>query len=164
MIHTMSSVYQIIINKNGEVIPAYYGNVAQESFLKENALSTNKVMEVPVRGGFANKTPAVEVVFADNTRDLELKFEKGEIVQLDGYATLKITQNDKVYPLQVISYLRVIPQWNIIEKWIEVIILKRPFINFKSFKSLIVKSISSANSIKQPSSNPFKRLTIKDII
>lgn len=121
MIHTRSSVYQIIINKNGEVIPAYYGNDAQESFLKENALSTNKVLEVPVRGGFANKTPAVEVVFADNTRDLELKFEKGEIVQLDGYPALKITQNDKVYPFQIISYLRVIPQWNIIEKWIEVI-------------------------------------------
>jgi len=121
MIHTRSSVYQIIVNKNGEVIPAYYGDDAQESFLKKNALWTSRVQEVPVRGGFANKTPAVEVVFADHVRDIELKFEKGEIIRIDGYPTLKITQNDKVYPLQMISYLRVIPQWNIIEKWIEVI-------------------------------------------
>lgn len=121
MIHTRSSIYQIIVNKNGEVIPAYYGDDAQESFLKKNALWTNRVQEVPVRGGFADKTPAVEVVFADNVRDLDLKFEKGEIVQIDDYPALKIIQNDKVYPLQIISYLRVIPQWNIIEKWIEVI-------------------------------------------
>ncbi len=136
MLHTRSSVYQVIVNENGEVIPVYFGNAAQGSFSKQNTLWTNKIHEVLVRGGFANKTPAVEVVFDDNVRDIELKFKKGEIINVDGYPTLKITQNDKTYPLQIISYLRVIPQWDIIEKWIEVInIDKKNFIRIENLQS-----------------------------
>jgi len=120
-IRTNSSVYQIIVNGNGEVVPVYYGNAAQAIIEKKSPLRTYGISEVPVRGGFANKTPVMEVVFPDNVRDIELKFENGEIINVDGYPTLKITQNDKVYPLQIISYLKVIPQCDIIEKWIEVI-------------------------------------------
>ena len=121
IIHTGSSVYQIIVSENKEVVPVYYGDAAQASFEMKNPLWTNNISEVPVRGGFTNKTPAVEVVFPDNVRDMELKFEKGEIINIEGYPTLKITQNDKMYPLQIISYIRVIPQCDIIEKWIEVV-------------------------------------------
>lgn len=120
-IHTKSSVYQVIVNENNEVIPVYFGDAAQGVFTKKYPLWMNRVQEVPVRGGFANKTPAIEVVFSDNVRDIELKFETGEIINVDGYPTLKITQKDKIYPLQIISFLRVIPQWDIIEKWIEVV-------------------------------------------
>ncbi len=121
IIHTKSSVYQVIVNEQNEVIPVYFGDAAQGTFLKKNPLWTTRIEEVPVRGGFTNKTPAAEVVFADNVRDIELKFESGEIINTDGYSTLKITQNDKIYPLQIISYLRAIPQWDIIEKWTEVV-------------------------------------------
>ncbi|MEO6288978.1 MAG: hypothetical protein ABIO76_03605 [Ginsengibacter sp.] len=65
MLHTSSSVCQVIVNENGEVIPVYFGN-AKGSFSKQTTLWTNKIHEVPVRGGFANKTPAVEVVFDDS--------------------------------------------------------------------------------------------------
>ncbi|MEO6288979.1 MAG: glycoside hydrolase family 36 N-terminal domain-containing protein [Ginsengibacter sp.] len=69
-------------------------------------------------------------------RDIELKFEKSEIINVYGYPTSKITQNDKTYPLQIISYLRVIPQWDIIEKWIEVInIDKKNFIRIENLQS-----------------------------
>ena len=58
------------------MIPVYFGDAAQRTFLKKNLLWTTRIEEVPVRGGFTNKTPAAEVVFADNVRDIELKFEK----------------------------------------------------------------------------------------
>src|SRR5664279_303568 len=70
IIHTRSSVYQVIVNENGEVIPVYFGDAAKAWFTKKNPLWTNRVQEVPVRGGFTNKIPAVEVVFADNVRDI----------------------------------------------------------------------------------------------
>jgi alpha-galactosidase len=121
IIHTKSSVYQIIVNENGEVVPVYYGDAVQGAFIKKSNLWNNRIQEVPVRGGFASKTPAIEVLFSDHVRDIELKFEGGEIINVEGYPTLKIIQKDKTYPLQIISYMRVIPQWDIIEKWIEVI-------------------------------------------
>jgi alpha-galactosidase len=119
LIHTRSSVYKIIINENGELVPQYYGN--PEGASVKNPLWTGRVQEVPVRGSFANKTPALEVLFADNVRDIEMKVEKEEVIDVEGYPTLKVTQRDKTYPLQIISYIRVIPQWDIIEKWIEVV-------------------------------------------
>ena len=86
-IHAKSSVYQVIVNENNEVIPVYFGDAAQGLFTKKYPLWMNRVQEVPVRGGFANKTPAIEVVFSDNVRDIELKFETGEIINVDGYPT-----------------------------------------------------------------------------
>ena len=143
LIRTKSSVYQIKVNGNGEVVPVYYGKAEQALFEKKNPLWTDKISEVPVRGGFADKTPVVEVLFPDNVRDIELKFVKGDISDVNGYPTLKITQNDKVYPLQIISYIRVIPQCDIIEKWIEVI-------NTGKKSSIRIENLQSA-SLSLPS-------------
>lgn len=76
--------------------------------------------EVPVRGTYADKMPVLEVVYADGTRDCELTLVSADVVSVEGRETLKIVQRDKHYPLEVVSYLRVLPEYDLIEKWIEV--------------------------------------------
>lgn len=120
IIKTKSSAYQLTITSTGAVKPGYYGSIAQASYGKINAAWSETIDEVPVRGGVPFKTPALEVIYADGVRDADLTFVSGNIVTIDGRSALKIIQKDKVYPLEVISYLRVLPEYDIIEKWIEV--------------------------------------------
>jgi alpha-galactosidase len=75
---------------------------------------------VPVRGGSTYKRPAVEVVFADHVLDADLKFISGSIIEVDGRKTLQIIQQDRIYPLQITSYIRVLPKYDVLEKWMEV--------------------------------------------
>ncbi|MFK5973529.1 MAG: alpha-galactosidase [Flavobacteriaceae bacterium] len=75
--------------------------------------------EVAVRGGVANKTPALEVIFADSTRDLDLEFSEVEIFLEDGVQVLRIDQKDTYYPIIISSYYKVLPEYDIIERWTE---------------------------------------------
>lgn len=118
MIKTASSAYQLVITPAGSVKPVYYGAVQQANYLQRNAAWYEGIDEVPVRGGVPSKTPVLEVVFKDNVRDADLKYVKGEVVTIDNRYTLKITQTDRVYPLEVTSYIRVLPEFDVLEKWI----------------------------------------------
>ena len=113
-ISTRSSVYQLRV-ENNEVRMVNYGDKS----LTERA-GRPLGAEIPVRGGYVNATPLLEVIFADGVRDVELVYQSYEIVNVDGYETLKITQNDKFYPLEVVSYITSIPEYDLIEKWVEV--------------------------------------------
>ena len=120
MIQTKSSAYQIVVTKNKKVIPVFYGSAKQATSQKKNAAWQDRIDEVPVRGGYPFKSPVLEVVFADHVRDADLEFVSGEIISVNNRKTLKIIQKDNTYPLQVISYIRVLPEFDILEKWIEV--------------------------------------------
>jgi alpha-galactosidase len=112
---TAATAYSIVVSSKGEVQEVYYGNrLALEN--PPSALGT----EVPVRGGYVSGTPSLEVVFPDGVRDVELEYQSGEIVEVDGRQTLKIIQRDKFYPLEIRSYIRVLPEYDLIEKWNEV--------------------------------------------
>jgi alpha-galactosidase len=113
-IATRSTAYQLRV-ENSEVRMVNYGDKS----LAEKAGRALGV-EIPVRGGFVNATPLLEVIFPDGVRDVELEYKSYEIVESDGYRTLKITQCDKHYPLEVISSIGVIPEYDLIEKWVEV--------------------------------------------
>jgi alpha-galactosidase len=121
---TNSSVYQLTITDKGEVVPVFYGpKIHAERLVAQDRSRGNgpfQLNEIPVRGSFADKIPLVEVVFADGTRDCELVFEKAEVVTIENRKTLCITQKDKYYPLVVVSYIRTLPEYDILEKWIEV--------------------------------------------
>jgi len=124
-IQTKNSLYQIGLNERGDVYPTYYGVkshlkglVAQDRSRGGNGPFS--VNEVPVRGKYADKIPAVEVVFADGTRDCELIFDRAEVVTIDNRQTLRIIQRGKYYPLSVVSFIRVLAEYDIIEKWMEV--------------------------------------------
>ena len=120
LIATKSSVYQITISSNGEVKPVNYGAKNEDGYYKKNAAWTESIDEIPVRGGYPFKTPALEVVFKDGVRDADLEYLKGDILTINGRPTLKITQRDRFYPLEIVSYIRVFSEYDILEKWIEV--------------------------------------------
>lgn len=120
IIHTKSSAYQLILSKEGNVQQVYYGYAEQYSFRQKNAQWINSADEIPVRGAFPTKTPLLEVVFSDNVRDCELTFVNAEILSVEGRQTLKIVQKDKYYPLEVTSFIRVLPEFDILEKWVSV--------------------------------------------
>ena len=113
-ITTRSTAYHLSM-VNNEVRMVNYGN----KILVERA-GRPLGAEIPVRGGFANATPLLEVIFPDGVRDIELEYKSYGIINTDGYQTLQITQCDKYYPLEVISYIKVLPEYDLIEKWIEV--------------------------------------------
>lgn len=120
IIKTRSSAYQLIIDKNGKIKPVFYGAIAQAEFGKKNSSWFEDVDEIPVRGGFPDKIPMLEVIFEDNVRDVELQYVSGDIINIEGRPTLKIIQKDKFYPLEVTSYIRVFDELDMMEKWIEV--------------------------------------------
>ncbi|MDQ8052192.1 MAG: alpha-galactosidase [Pedobacter sp.] len=117
IIKTKSSAYQLIVTPAGAVKPGYYGALAQADFLSKNAQWYEGVDEIPVRGYFPMRTPMLEVIFKDKVRDADLQYVSGDIITIDGRSTLKIVQKDRIYPLEVTSYIRVLPEFDILEKW-----------------------------------------------
>lgn len=115
-IHTKSSVYHIKTVSGYPVQMAFFGDKSRDMNYPNWGIGS----EVTVRGGYTPHTPMLEVIFADKVRDIELVFDKAETQDIAGYPTLVLYQKDKFYPLQVIEYLRVLPEYDIIEKWIEV--------------------------------------------
>ena len=62
----------------------------------------------------------LEAVFKDRVRDIELTYEGSEMLTQDGYTTLVIRQKDNYYPLAVTEYIRVLPEYDLLEKWVEI--------------------------------------------
>ncbi|MDR1593045.1 MAG: alpha-galactosidase [Prevotellaceae bacterium] len=115
-ITTVTTAYRISISPEGKVTGTYYGN----RLALENVTAISGV-EVPVRGGYVDGTPSLEAIFPDGVRDVELEYRSGEIIEIDGRQTLKIVQSDKFYPFEIRSYIRVLPEYDLIEKWNEVV-------------------------------------------
>lgn len=113
---TRSSLYHITVSQQGVVSMTYFGDNAQRVDLLNNALGD----EVTVRGGYSTTTPVLEAVFKDRVRDIELVYEKAVVLDQEGYQTLAIRQKDKFYPLAVTEYIRVLPEYDLLEKWIEI--------------------------------------------
>ncbi|HOK96437.1 MAG TPA: alpha-galactosidase [Anaerohalosphaeraceae bacterium] len=124
-IETAVSVYELGVADDGIVVPVYYGPKGQIREIRDLPLQVDpiigsKIREVPYRGGFVEQTPGLEVVYADHTRDCELVYQSHEIVEIGGYPCLRIDMADKFYQLEVSSFIRVIPDKDILEKWLSV--------------------------------------------
>jgi alpha-galactosidase len=115
-ISTRASTCQITVDGKGGVKPVFFG-ARQANAQARNAAWFEGIDEVPVRGGFPGKTPMLEVVFSDGVRDLDLVFVSGEVTLIDGKPTLIIRQKDRYYPLEVESFIRVIADADVLEKW-----------------------------------------------
>ena len=113
---TRSSHYHMEVDAQGKVSMSHFGNNTQNVNLLKGALGD----EITVRGGYSTTTPVLEAVFKDGVRDIELIYDKAEITEDEGYQTLVIQQKDKFYPLSVTEYIRVLPEYDILEKWLEV--------------------------------------------
>ncbi|MDD6209371.1 MAG: alpha-galactosidase [Bacteroidales bacterium] len=116
IISTNNSSYKLIVDNQDYVKPVFYGTSAN----KDIPELPQSITEIPYRGGMPDKLPILEVTFPDHVRDLDLQFVNSEIIEIDNRQTLKITQKDRYYPLEVVSYIRVLPEFDILEKWITV--------------------------------------------
>lgn len=110
---TKSFSYQLSVSSEGVLLMNYFGsNVGS---IPGSPLGE----EVTVRGGYSSNTPVIEAIFEERVRDIELVYDSHEIKELDGYSTLFITLKDRFYPLVVKECFRVLPEYDILEKWVE---------------------------------------------
>ncbi|MBC7745506.1 MAG: alpha-galactosidase, partial [Flavobacterium sp.] len=109
--------YNLIV-KNNKLYSSYYGPKA--SHPEQDYPEFIERLEVPVRGGEANKTPQLEIEFKDGTRDLDLMYEGWSESKEGDYVTLRIDQKDTYFPLVISSFYRILPEYDIIEKWLEI--------------------------------------------
>jgi len=120
-VNTPHSTYQVFVARNGELVQGYYGPLSDRRAAGAPGPGDPEIIssirEVPYRGGFMNMTPALEVIFADHTRELELRYVSHELGEQDGYPCLRLDMKDTHYPLSVAEYIRVIPELDVLEKW-----------------------------------------------
>lgn len=113
---TKSAIYQLVVSGDGLLQMSYFGDNNQEVSRIGRPLGS----EVTVRGGYSAYTPMLEVIFPDRVRDLELTFDRAEITQVEGYETLILHLKDKHYPFEIAEYIRILPEYDLMEKWIEI--------------------------------------------
>lgn len=122
-ITTDHSSCQIILTKDKNLTPGWYGPTAGARLFQApdwTATVENGTLlrEIPYRGGFVDMEPALEVIFADHARELELVFQGYEILEQDGYPLLRLDMKDSYYPLAVSEFIRVLPELDLLEKWL----------------------------------------------
>ena len=120
---TAHSSCQIILTQDHNLTPGWYGPIAGARLLQApdwSATVENGTLlrEIPYRGGMVDMEPALEVIFADHSRELELIFQDYEILQQDGYPLLRLDMKDSYYPLAVSEFIRVLPELDLLEKWL----------------------------------------------
>lgn len=115
-LETKSSIYHIGVSDQGAVNMYYFGSKSQDPAKLRYPLGD----EITVRGGYSTTTPMLETVFKDRVRDIELTYVDSEVQTKDGYSTLIIRQKDKYYPLSVTEYIRILPEYDLLEKWTEI--------------------------------------------
>lgn len=113
---TRSSFYEVWLTKDNEVKFSCYG----DKLMKDISYRPLLKDELPTRNARNYAESVIELEFPDGVRNLDLTFESAEILDIDGYQTLAITQKDKLYPLRVTEYISVIYEKDLIEKWITV--------------------------------------------
>jgi alpha-galactosidase len=127
-IRTDKSSYLFGINNKGTVQHLYWGDPVEASecghLLKSGHHSSfdadldREVEEYGGWGGCNYAEPGLKVTFSDGVRDLKLKYEGYEIFQENG---LVIHLADEHYSLRVEIHYEVIPEFDLIERYVKVI-------------------------------------------
>ncbi|RPH92855.1 MAG: hypothetical protein EHM72_16860, partial [Calditrichaeota bacterium] len=120
---TENSTCQIILTEDQNLTPGYYGPTAGTRPYEApdwTATIENGTLlrEIPYRGGFIDMAPALEVIFADLARELELIYQGYEILEEHGHPVLRLDMKDRHYPLAVSEFIRVLPELDLLEKWL----------------------------------------------
>jgi alpha-galactosidase len=122
-IQTARSLYEIGLASDGIVVPLYYGPSDGLTNLPTDRLNVSAkigstMREVPFRGGLGEQVPAIEVVYADGVRDADLIYDSSSIAPIDGQPGLRINLKDAAYPLKVSAFYRVLPELDLMQRWI----------------------------------------------
>ena len=148
-ISTGHSTYQVILAADKNLVSGYFGPLSGERLFEapdynESRKTGTVLREIPYRGGFVEMTPALEVVFPDKNRELELEYTGYEISENEGYPVLRLDMKDIFYPFQVSQYIRVIPDLDLYEKWL---VLKNT-----GKEDILVEEASSGSLLLPPGS------------
>lgn len=138
------ATYQIIFAEDGDLAAGFFGPVSGSRLAENPDISASgkigtAMREIPYRGGFMEMNPALEVIFGDNTRELELRYVSHETGMLEQYPYIVLHMKDSYYPLQVSEYIRVIPELDIFEKWL---VLRN-----KGEQKIIIENASSGSAL-----------------
>ena len=122
-IQTAHSLYEIGLASDGIVVPLYYGPREGPASVPTDRLNVSAkigstMREVPFRGGLGEQVPAIEVVYADGVRDAELVYDSSSISQIEGQPGLQIILKDATYGLKVSAYYRILPELDLMQRWI----------------------------------------------
>jgi alpha-galactosidase len=128
ILETCNSAYCFGINNDGYIVNSYWGkrkkdktsyslpyqNKGWASFdCPANVLPE----EYPVYGGAFHYEPCLKITFADGVRDLVLKYDSNWSFQNE----IAIQLRDPNYPVKVILHYRAHADYDMIERWVEVI-------------------------------------------
>ncbi|MCJ8010438.1 alpha-galactosidase [Paenibacillus sp. KQZ6P-2] len=129
-IQMQKSSYVFGLNERGTLQHLYWGDpvIAQDcaSMLHSKFHSSfdagveREVEEYSFWGGLTYIEPCLKVRWDDHVRDLHVMYVDHQIMEKDGTVTLRITFKDKAYPLQVQLYYSVIPEYDLIERYVEI--------------------------------------------
>ncbi len=122
-LQTEHATYQVVLTRDRELAPGHFGAHADPKLLHASDWNVpvaqgTLLREVPYRGGFVEMTPALEIVFPDHTRELELQYAAYETGMIDGYPFIRFDLKDSHYPFAVSEYIRVLPELDLLEKWL----------------------------------------------
>jgi alpha-galactosidase len=121
-IQTARSLYEIGLASDGIVVPLYYGPKDGPTSVPTDRLNVDAkigstMREIPFRGGLGEQVPAIEVAYADGVRDADLVYDSSSNSQIDGQPTLQINLKDPVYGLKASAYYRVLPELDLMQRW-----------------------------------------------
>lgn len=128
ILETRNSAYCFGINDDGYLINTYWGKrknkkpdyplpIHTEGWASFDSPANLLPEEFPVYGGAFHFEPCLKISFADGVRDLNLKFDS----ESSSTEEIKIILRDIYYPLQIILYYRPHTDYDLIERWVEVI-------------------------------------------
>ncbi len=120
---TAHSSYQVFLGADSVLAASWFGpNSGERLFETPEGIRPDEggttIREVPCRGGYQSLTPALEVVFEDNVRELELVYSGSSTGELEGSPFIRFDLRDSFYPLKVSEYIRVLPELDMYEKWL----------------------------------------------
>ncbi len=122
-ITTKHASYQVFRTDEDGLAPGFFGPVSGTRLYDIPGAGLAEhvgglLREIPYRGGFQEMNPAVEVVFPDGVRELELVYDTYEIMTIDGAPCLRLDMKDIHYPFTVSQFVRVVPELDLFEKWL----------------------------------------------
>lgn len=128
LIHTQNSSYAMEINKADNLVHLYWGNrIIRNEDLPINEMLKNYPHEEEDKkltynleyagwGGYFFDEPALKVKFADNVRDLVLKYDSYQILQDIKSQMLTVTLTDRAYSFKVHLQYRIYEGSDIIDR------------------------------------------------
>ncbi|MBN2396017.1 MAG: alpha-galactosidase [Candidatus Atribacteria bacterium] len=145
-LETKNTVYVIGVDENKNIQHLYWGEKLPYPsdypgvlLLKESIFDNFEQIikeEFSPWGGIRYKEPGLKVIYEDHVRDLILKYKTYKLIDSDKCKTLIIYLIDSAYNLEVELNYRLIEEYDLIERWVN--------IKNKGSQSVQIKQILSA--------------------